>query len=287
MEADKTKIKLLIENEEGCFLLRDNGFPTKDIEDKLSRFQAAGKETSELGLNPNSFQDMVRLQIVDETSTNIYVIHVKDKNPEIEDEKVEWVNEREIMIRDLSVEDSYMTVPVIFSEEYLKEERNYHEDVTEIEVAKPLIRNDEGKFLAVKKSHAQKISSGEKFKKYGRMAGKWELPGGRIGKKEGENRFQAAKREIKEEIGIKLKGQGKDVIREDIEENHNVKTYILLYDDWEGEIKLSEEHNAYRWVTPLQYLNLNWHQDAGYGHPPMKHLQHYLKMNKKYSKEEK
>ncbi|MFB6181046.1 MAG: NUDIX domain-containing protein [Candidatus Nanohalobium sp.] len=278
----ETRIKLVVERESGEFLLRDGGFPEAGIEDMLQRFQAAGRVTSELGLNPNSFQDMVRLQIVDEDATEFFVIHVKDKQPEIKGEGLEWLSEREILAQDFSEEDSYLIVPVLYSEEYLAEERNYHDNVTEIEVSKPLIKNEEGKFLAVKKSHAQKISSGEKFKKYGRMAGKWELPGGRIGKVDGENRFEAAKREIKEEIGIELKGERKDVMREDVEENNNVKAYILLYDDWEGEIDLSEEHNAYRWVTPAEYLNLNWHQDAGYGYPPMKFLKEYLGKDKTY-----
>jgi 8-oxo-dGTP pyrophosphatase MutT (NUDIX family) len=280
----ETKVKLLVENEDGEFLLEEGGFPTVSIEDMLTRFQAAGRKTSQTGLNPNSFQDMVKLKLVDGKAREIYVIHVKDKEPEIESDKFEWAGQRELLMREFSEEDSYMVVPVIYSEDYLEEERNYHEDVTEIEVVKTLIRNKEGKFLAVKKSHAQKISSGEKFKKYGRMAGKWELPGGRIGKAPGEDRFEAAVREIEEEIGIKLKGEGEDVMREDIEEENNVKGYIVLYDEWEGEIDLSdsEEHNAYRWVTPEEYLNLNWHQDAGYGYPPMKFLEEYLGKSKIY-----
>jgi 8-oxo-dGTP pyrophosphatase MutT (NUDIX family) len=280
----ETKVKLVVENERGEFLLEDGGFPTVRVEDMLGRFEVAGRKTSEIGLNPNSFQDMVKLKIVDDEAREIFVIHVKDKDPELESEDFDWVGQRELLMRQLSEEDSYMIVPVIYSEEYLEEERNYHEDVTEIEVVKTLIRNDEGKFLAVKKSHAQKISSGEKFKKYGRMAGKWELPGGRIGKVPGEDRFQAAVREIEEEIGIKLKGEGRDVMREDVEEENNVKTYIVLYDDWKGDIDLSdsEEHDAYRWVAPEEYLNLNWHQDAGYGYPPMKFLEEYLEKKKGY-----
>ncbi|MFB6216199.1 MAG: NUDIX domain-containing protein [Candidatus Aenigmatarchaeota archaeon] len=125
-------------------------------------------------------------------------------------------------------------------------------------MVKTLIRNDDGKFLAMKKSHLEKVSSGERFKKYGRMSGKWELPGGRIGKVLGEsNRFEAARREVMEEAGIELL-EGKDVVREEIEEVNDVNVYIVFYDkdQWRGEVETSEEHLDYNWVTPKEYVHI-------------------------------
>ena len=231
MGSDEILVKLLVENRSGEFLLREGGFPGSKVGSMLQRFEEAGRLASELGLNPNSFQDMVRLKEVSEDVNDIYVIHVSNLNRKPEGEGVEWAAPENLAQRNLSRIDSFLHVPVNYTGEYLSEQRDYRGDVSEIEVVKTLIRDSEGKFLAVKKSHAKKVNSGEKFDKYGRMSGKWELQGGRIGKKPGENRFEAAKREIKEEIGIKLTEKGRDVMREDIQESNLVKTYITLHDE--------------------------------------------------------
>lgn len=127
--------------------------------------------------------------------------------------------------------------------------------------------------MAVQKTAADKIHSGNKYSLYGRMSGKWELPGGRF--KDSDTRFKAAKREIREECGIEIEDL-QDVVREEIEEENAINVYILFTDKWTGEIELSKEHQDYQWVSAQKYLELDWHQDAGYGYPPMKFLEDYL-----------
>jgi 8-oxo-dGTP pyrophosphatase MutT (NUDIX family) len=86
--------------------------------------------------------------------------------------------------------------------------------------AKVLIQDSEGEFLAIKNSDHREKS-----------AGKWELPGGRL--KYGEDRFKAAKREMKEEFNLEVK-EVEDVVRIEVESDHLVSCYILFSDKWTG-----------------------------------------------------
>lgn len=135
-----------------------------------------------------------------------------------------------------------------------------------IDVSKGLIRNSEGKFLALQKSE-----------NYDWKAGKWELPGGKI--KEYEDRFEAGRRELEAETGLKVQDL-KDTVREEIEEFSEEKTivncWILHTDSFSGEIELSDEHQDYRWVTAEEFISMDWHRDAGYAIPVMKHVEKYL-----------
>lgn len=289
----KEVAKILIENNEGEFLMLKKSSryekmaggweqPGGKIEDGENRYEAAEREIeAETGLEARDFEDLVRLELDDgENIVDCYVLYTENFSGEIElsgeHKDFRWIRPEESGDLDWHRDASYI-IPVI---EYLEKYRGEKEYGTgkEIEVVKTLIENEENEFLVVKKSNLEKISSGQKFKKYGDMSGKWELPGGRIGKVNGEDRYEAAEREIREELGIEL-GKGEDVVREEIEDENDVNVYILLYrkNDWNGEIELSEEHSELRWVSPDEYLELDWHADAGYGYPPMKFLGDYLK----------
>jgi len=70
----------------------------------------------------------------------------------------------------------------------------------------------------------------------------WDLPGGHIDK--GEQPEQAAIRETDEETKIKISSlsyTGHD-------SNIGKKTHFYVTDDWRGDVKLSHEHEAYKWV---------------------------------------
>lgn len=137
-----------------------------------------------------------------------------------------------------------------------------------IEVAKVLIENKEGRFLAVQKSD-----------NYDWKAGKWELPGGKIESELGEDRLDTARREIKDEVGLKLNSI-RDVVRVELEEfNENkpvVNCWILYSDSFSTEVQLSEEHKDYRWIKSEEFKNLDWHRDAGYVIPAIERLEDYL-----------
>jgi 8-oxo-dGTP diphosphatase len=137
-----------------------------------------------------------------------------------------------------------------------------------IDVVKVLVE-DNGKFLVLRKSED-----------YDWKAGKWELPGGSL--REFENIFEAARREVKEETGLEIQDLRR-VVRTKIEEIDNEKPvvdcWILFTKNFTGEIELSEEHGESRWVKAEEFLEMNWHRDAGYNIPSMKFLEDYLEKN--------
>lgn len=147
------------------------------------------------------------------------------------------------------------------------------EDISgqKIVVSKALIQNDSGEFLVVREAEDRDKGT----------AGKWELPGGRV--KVGEDRFEAAEREVEEEIQIQPKKPG-DVVRIEVESDHLVSCFIVHFDDFEGEPELGEKghHSEFRWVKPEEFLEMDWHSDAGYDIVPMMYLEEYLEKDKIY-----
>lgn len=147
------------------------------------------------------------------------------------------------------------------------------EDISgrKIVVSKALIQNSDGEFLAVRESEGRDKGT----------AGKWELPGGRV--KVGEDRFEAAEREIEEETGLKV-SNGADVVRIGVESDHLVSCYIVYFDEFEGEPRVREKghHEEFRWVKPEEFLKMDWHSDAGYDIVPMMYLEEYLEKDKIY-----
>jgi 8-oxo-dGTP diphosphatase len=98
--------------------------------------------------------------------------------------------------------------------------------------------------------------------------GRWEFPGGRIDPGEGVR--DALAREIREKTGLavepgRLLGAGDQERREG-----RVVHLVLNSTAQDGEILLSEEHDAYRWVTPKGLAELplsdwmeGWHSSQG------------------------
>ena len=140
-----------------------------------------------------------------------------------------------------------------------------------IVVSKALIQNSEGEFLIVRESEDRDKDT----------AGQWELPGGRV--KVGEDRFEAARREVEEEIKIRPSG-AEDVVRIEVESDHLVSCYIVYFDSFEGEPGIGEKghHSEFRWVTAEEFLEMDWHSDAGYDIVPMMYLDEYLDKDKIY-----
>ena len=83
---------------------------------------------------------------------------------------------------------------------------------------------------------------------------RWEFPGGRI--ERGEGVRDALVREVREETGLavepgRLLGAGEQERSEG-----RVVHLVLNSSAPDGEIVLSEEHDAYRWVTPKGFAEL-------------------------------
>ena len=281
-------VKILVQNDEGKFLMLKKASSYEDmgdrweqpggkIEDDEDRFEAARREIKEeTGLEIDDLDDLVRLELESDEKINCFVMYADSFSGDVEiDDKHQewkWIDKKEALELDWHRDAAYIIPVIIYLEDYLESDRNYGSG-EEIDVVKLLIENESGKFMAMQKTAEDKVHSGHGYTLYGRMAGKWELPGGTF--KETEDRFEASRREAKEEVGIELR-EVKNVVREEIEEENKVNTYIIYCSDWKGSVEASKEHQDYRWVSAEEYKNLNWHQDAGYGYPPMKFLDDYL-----------
>lgn len=98
--------------------------------------------------------------------------------------------------------------------------------------------------------------------------GCWDLPGG--GYEQGEEVISAIKREVKEEVGLNVI-EVKPVyftnrlgITVGFFEGDTVFATTYVSHHWKGEITLSSEHVDYLWVTPQEFLTLEFGSDDGY-----------------------
>jgi len=96
-----------------------------------------------------------------------------------------------------------------------------------------------------------------------------------------KNRVEAAKREVKDEAGLKLKSLV-DVVRvevgEFIEDKPDVNCFILYSDSFSGQSKyFSDEHQEINWVTAEEFKD-TWNgtemQDMQF--PAMEYLEEYI-----------
>jgi len=103
---------------------------------------------------------------------------------------------------------------------------------------KVLLKNLEGKYLLIRRS----------AEKYREVQHKWDIPGGRINT--GATLLDNLAREVEEETGLRLTSAPRLIAAQDIlptPEKHVVRlTYV---GETEGELRLSDEHNGFQWVT--------------------------------------
>lgn len=89
--------------------------------------------------------------------------------------------------------------------------------------------------------------------------GMWSLPGGRL--EPGETAEQAAGREIMEEVGLRV-WRLHPIKRMFLSEGRFV-LQVFATEAFEGEIVISDEVTAYRWVRPHEISGLNTTPDLG------------------------
>ncbi len=82
----------------------------------------------------------------------------------------------------------------------------------------------------------------------------WDIPGGKI--ENDENIFDAIKREVLEETGIKLSSPNiKDLhslIFEDFDNGGKLVIAVFTCESETSEIQFNAEHSEYRWVNPKE-----------------------------------
>lgn len=107
-----------------------------------------------------------------------------------------------------------------------------------------MLRNEQGLYLFLRRSPQSK-----------RFAGQWEIPGGKADP--GETIDQTLKREVSEETGLKIHNLH---VAGAAEGNTPEACFVHLMMEAvvePGEVRLSDEHDAFVWVTPADALKLD------------------------------
>jgi len=112
---------------------------------------------------------------------------------------------------------------------------------------KIILQNKEGKFLLLQRN----------LEKYPEVGAKWDIVGGRINP--GLPLLENLKREVSEEAGLEVVGEPKLLLAQDILKIDKHVVRLTYVGEAEGEVKLSEEHSRYLWLT----------RDELYGIEPM------------------
>lgn len=112
---------------------------------------------------------------------------------------------------------------------------------------KIVLQNGEGKFLLLERAGVMP-SDGQYY---------WDIPGGRIN--ENEPLLDALRREVSEETGLRLLDEPELQFAQDIfVEKADLHVVRLTYrGKAEGEVVLSEDHGAHKWVTESELLAEN------------------------------
>lgn len=111
------------------------------------------------------------------------------------------------------------------------------------------------KFLVLKRS------------KHDTMPGLWEFPGGKV--EAGETLKNSAEREVLEEAGVnpkRLDYRGySERFKEDRDEDTGYHTIVHHFycNDFTGEIKISEEHEEFKWKSKEEILSMKEGKDIG------------------------
>ena len=106
-----------------------------------------------------------------------------------------------------------------------------------------MIVNASGQVLVVRESASHTTNT---------QAGRYTLPGGRL--EPGESYLDGLKREAREEVGLQVEperplyvGEWRPVIKG---VPHQIIAIFMLCRAKEAEIRLSEEHDGFAWITP-------------------------------------
>ena len=102
---------------------------------------------------------------------------------------------------------------------------------------KIILQNKTKKYLTIRRS----------VKKYPNVPDHWECAGGRINP--GTILLENLKREVSEETGLEITGEPKLLAAQDIIRPHKHIVRLTYFGFADGEVKLSDEHTEYKWLS--------------------------------------
>ena len=109
---------------------------------------------------------------------------------------------------------------------------------------KVLLKNKEGKYLIVRRNR----------EKYPETGAKWDIVGGRINI--GFLLMDNLSREVMEETGLSVTGEPKLLTAQDILKNNKHVVRLTYTGFADGEVKLSDEHSDFQWLSVEEILKL-------------------------------
>jgi len=129
----------------------------------------------------------------------------------------------------------------------------------QIILAKSLVVNTEGKVLVLRRASDDTDHPG-----------RVDFPGG--GMDEGESYTQTAIREAYEEAGLRVREQDLTLAytytRYEKDKDTIVTRLLYIARDYSGNVKLSNEHDAYWWVAPTElkerFKDTSWEEAVGF-----------------------
>jgi 8-oxo-dGTP diphosphatase len=110
---------------------------------------------------------------------------------------------------------------------------------------KIILQNKEGKYLLMLRSAV----------KYPEAGAKWEIAGGRINP--GVPLVENLKREVKEETGLEITDEPRLLDAQDILRSHKHIVRLTYSGSAHGEVRLSDEHTEYKWLSLNEISVLN------------------------------
>lgn len=122
---------------------------------------------------------------------------------------------------------------------------------------KCIVVNRDGQILAIRRTTNDHHRSGC-----------WDLPGG--GYEQGEDVVDAVRREVMEEVGLKVGEVTPIYIASGIDDSsefmngHFVFANCYYTRDWSGQVTLSDEHIEYQWIDPKEFIKLDFGSDGGF-----------------------
>lgn len=109
---------------------------------------------------------------------------------------------------------------------------------------KIFLKNKDGKYLVLQRSK----------EKYPGVGAKWDIPGGRIDI--GTTLMENLQRETMEETGLLIYAEPRFITAQDILKTDKHVVRLTYFGFADGEVKLSEEHQDYKWLTLEEVKNL-------------------------------